>query len=120
VRVDGKNVDLRRYLIDLLLKLGRSREAVQQYQELAALCEATGHPDEALVCYQQVVALQPENAWAAERLQTAIRARRGVRHFLPGALVALGFVVVLAAAYLVYGRYRAIEAFRAAREAALR
>lgn len=117
IRLEPKNPDHRRRLIDVLLAMELKDAAAREYEDLAKLYEADGKVPEALQCYQQVYKLQPTNEAALARLQAV--ARKQLSNVVPLAVMALGGVGLVFLALFVHARYDAMSAFGAARAAAI-
>lgn len=117
IRLEPRNPDHRRRLIDVLLAMELKDAAAREYEDLAKLYEAEGKVKEALQCYQQVYRLQPTNEAALARLQAV--ARKQLSNVIPMAVIALGGVGLVALAIFVHARYDAITSFGAAKAAAI-
>jgi outer membrane protein assembly factor BamB/tetratricopeptide (TPR) repeat protein len=117
LKLEPKNGNLRRFLIDSLLSLGKKKEAVGEYERLAEDYEAEGRADEALACFQEIVELDPGHAEANRRLANAARGRGGVARPLIGFVVGLALVAGLA--LFVTSRYEVLQAFKVARQDSL-
>ncbi|GIW72334.1 MAG: hypothetical protein KatS3mg102_1876 [Planctomycetota bacterium] len=113
-----RDLELRRRLIDLLVRAQQTREAVAEYEQLALLYEELQEDQAALACYQQMLALEPEHPGARARMQQAVR--RSKAYLLPYAALAAGYVLLVLGTLLVLDRYRDVRAFRQARAEAFR
>ncbi|RMG18994.1 MAG: hypothetical protein D6731_00560 [Planctomycetota bacterium] len=119
IRLDRRNPDLRRFLIDALQALGQRREAAQEYRRLAELYTAEGREDEALTCLQQVAELDSADVEAREALRRAASARGAGSKAKALLALAVSALVLAGGAFWIHGHYRMLQALARAREEAL-
>ncbi|RME75347.1 MAG: PEGA domain-containing protein, partial [Planctomycetota bacterium] len=113
-----RDVELRRRLIDLLVRTDRTREAVAEYARLAELYAELEDEEAALACYQQMLALEPTHRDARSRIERF--ARRSKAFVAPYVGVAAGYLLLFVGGFFLFERYREVRAFRLARAEAIR
>jgi outer membrane protein assembly factor BamB/tetratricopeptide (TPR) repeat protein len=108
-----KDVDLRRRLIDMLVRTDQKRQAVAEFERLALLYEELEDEEAALACYQQLLSLDPKNRTAKAQLDQF--ARRSKAFVMPYVGIAAGYLLLALSALYVFDRYQDVKAFRQAR-----
>lgn len=117
IKLEPRDPDNRRRLVDVLRARGREQEAARELEELATLYESLGQPEAALACWAQLAELVPQHARALAALSRA--AGRGRSAVAGLAVVALLAALVALGAWQVHTRYQALVAWDAARAKAL-
>ncbi|MEZ6189581.1 MAG: PQQ-binding-like beta-propeller repeat protein [Planctomycetota bacterium] len=115
VRLEPADAGHRRRLIDLREALGDEAGAAQDYAALSELYRAQGANAEAGACLGRSLALAPQDAEVAQRVE-ALRPAPGRGSTL---VVALAWLAVAAAGFVAWSHRGAREDFLAARAAAL-
>lgn len=116
LRLDPGQVETRRELIDLLIKLRENQEAVGEYEELADLMRERQEDDQVLAIYQQILKLDPNHQKARASLRSV--ERRQWAFVVPYAAVAAGFLILFGVSAYVISEYRIVSDFTKARKIA--
>lgn len=117
VRLDGRDVDMRRRLAQLLEQRGKKEEAARELEELARVYDGLGQEEAALACFADLARLAPDHPEAKKRLAASMK--KGAKWAAPivgSVVVALALVV---AGGWVWRRHEALVAWQAARTKAL-
>ncbi len=117
IGLDPFRIDVRRWLIDLLIRLKDPKAAIAEYEQLADLLKQQGMEDELLAVYQQILALDPNHKLAS--MQVGTMARRRLSFLLPYAGVAAGLLIVAVVALYFSYEYRALKAYAESKGEAL-
>jgi outer membrane protein assembly factor BamB len=117
LRLDPARIDVRRELIELLVKLKDDREAVEEYEQLAQILAEEKEDAQLLAVWQQILKLDPKHQAARARILAV--ARRHWAFLVPYAAVAAGFVLLAAVSAYVISEYRVVRDFNEAAGLAL-
>ncbi|HVY60357.1 MAG TPA: PQQ-binding-like beta-propeller repeat protein, partial [Planctomycetota bacterium] len=113
INLDPENVDNRRQLIELLVKLNEKPEAVAEYENLAELFSRRQQENELLAVYQNILALDPAHGAARKQREQIVRRRPDF--WVPYVAVAAGFLILVVASAYVSAEYRAVKAYEQAK-----
>ncbi|OPZ16300.1 MAG: photosystem I assembly protein Ycf3 [candidate division BRC1 bacterium ADurb.BinA364] len=69
IEIDPEQLDMRRKYIDTYIQIGRERDMIGEYMQLADRLQARGAVEEALRIYQRVLLLDSEHAGARSRIE---------------------------------------------------
>lgn len=117
INLDPFRIDVRRWLIDLLIRLKDPKGAIAEYEQLADILRQQGHEEELLAVYQQILLLDPNHKLAGTQVGTM--SRRRLTFLLPyGGIAAALLVVAVIALYFTY-EYRAFVAYAESKSEAL-
>ena len=73
-----ESIDIGHAIMDLLVKVGRADEAIAQVAERARRAKKAGYADEALMCYRQILQIDPRrDEFRQEFIQTVLSAPAG-------------------------------------------
>lgn len=117
VRLDGRDVDMRRRLAQLLEQRGKKEDAARELEELARIYDGLGQEDAALACYADLSRLVPEHAEAKRRLAASMK--KGARWAAPIVGSVVVALALLGVGGWVWRRHTALVAWQAARKKAL-
>jgi outer membrane protein assembly factor BamB/tetratricopeptide (TPR) repeat protein len=112
-----KDMDLRQMLVDLQLKLGAKKDAIDQYEQMAEILEQQERFDEATRIYHEILRLDADHVFARKKLQVFLK--KGRRFALRHAVLIGCFAVVLLIGPCIGYEYMAVLAFRSAKEKAV-
>jgi len=116
IGLDPQEVEHRKALIDLLVKLKEKGEAVQEFEHLAEIYKGRQDEEEVLGVYKHLLSIDPEHEGARALAQQSVRRSPGF--WVPYAGVAAGFLLLLAAGAYVSSEYGAISRFKETRKLA--
>ncbi len=116
IAMNPLRVDIRRELIELLIRLKDTQQAVTEFEELAEILADQGEDAQLLAVWQQILKLDPTHVRARERVQSV--ARRSWAHVLPYAALAAGFLLLAGGAAYVAVAYAALRDYNRMRELA--
>lgn len=116
VALNPMQVDIRRELIELLVRMKDNQEAVAEYEQMAEIFRQQQDEQQLLAVYQQILKLDPNHAAAMARTRSI--ARRSAAFILPYAGLAAGFLILAAAVLYVAAAYRSVRDYNEARRLA--
>ena len=77
INLEPANIDHRRQLIELLVRLKDKQEAVVEYENLAEIFHQKQQEEELLAVYQNILALDPSHGAAKQKTKAIIQRRPG-------------------------------------------
>jgi outer membrane protein assembly factor BamB/tetratricopeptide (TPR) repeat protein len=113
IAIDPLRIDLRRELIELLVKLRDTKAAIAEYEDLAEIFRDQDEDEQLLACFQQILKLDPTHKVARARLQKV--ARRSLAYVVPYVGVAAGFLFLAGTSAWVAVSYGALRDWKAMR-----
>jgi outer membrane protein assembly factor BamB/tetratricopeptide (TPR) repeat protein len=113
INLRRQDSDLRRELIEVLLKAKDKEGAVGELEELAGLYQDKDDRDAFMACQQKILALNPQHEGARNQLTRAIR--RTWTYLIPYFGLAAMFLGLVGISWFLFTQYKANEAFGDAR-----